>query len=76
MGTVRDFAVPPVLRVRGALLEPHQGVASGTQGQAPDPVSPLLLRAVRVTKGHQEGGRASQSFRNKSAFAPWFQAVD
>lgn len=59
---VRGFLIPPVLRVRGTLLEPHEGVASGAQRQAPDPVSPLLLRTVTITKARQHNDRLAGFF--------------
>lgn len=52
--SVRDFVVPPVLCVWGSLLEPHESVASSAQRQTSDPVSPLLLRTVTITKGGQD----------------------
>lgn len=52
--TVCGVVIPPVLRVRGTLLEAHEGVASGAQRQASDPVSPLLLRTVTITKARQQ----------------------
>lgn len=51
--TVCDFVIPPVLCVWGSLLEPHESVASSAQRQTSDPVSPLLLRTVTITKGGQ-----------------------
>lgn len=54
---VHGFVIPPVLCVRGTLLEPHEGVASGAQRQASDPVSPLLLRTVTITKARQHDDR-------------------
>ena len=34
---------PPVLGVRGPVLQPQQGEAGGGEGQASDAVTPLLL---------------------------------
>lgn len=45
----RRGVLPPVLGVRGTLLQPHQGVTGGAQGQTSDAVAPLLLRAVTQT---------------------------
>lgn len=57
--TVCGSVIPPVLGVRGTLLEPHEGVASGAQGQASDPVSPLLLRTVTTTKAREHNDRSA-----------------
>lgn len=55
--TVRGFVIPPVLCMWGTLLEPHEGVASGAQRQATDPISPLLLGTVAITKAGQHNDR-------------------
>lgn len=49
MTLCRRGVLPPVLGVRGTLLQPHQGVTGGAQGQTSDAVAPLLLRAVTQT---------------------------
>lgn len=51
--------------MRGTLLEPHEGVASGAQRQASDPVSPLLLRTVTITKARQHNDRLAGFFHWK-----------
>ena len=40
----RRRRVPPVLGVRGRLLQANEGVAGGVQGEPADPITPLLLR--------------------------------
>lgn len=58
--------LPPVLGVRGSLLQPHQGVAGGAQGQTADPVSPLLLRTATHTSGSQRSSRSDRSSQSSS----------
>lgn len=59
--SVCGFVIPPVLGVGGTFLEPHEGVASCAQRQASDPVSPLLLRTVAITKARQHNDRSAGS---------------
>lgn len=58
--------LPPVLGVRGSLLQPHQGVAGGAQGQTADPVSPLLLRTATHTSGRQRRSGSDRSSQSSS----------
>lgn len=58
--------LPPVLGVRGSLLQPHQGVAGGAQGETADPVSPLLLRTATHTSGSQRRSGSDWSSQSSS----------